>query len=128
MDVREPPFCAVGNDQQRCPGAAETLVAQPLVIACSLNAEGLENRVEEWRSFVASSVRAVECNDTSVRLALEPTEAALLRATSLGQREKACCAFFTVSIDLEADVRTLTLRVPEGAEEVLAAFVASLRS
>jgi hypothetical protein len=118
----------MGNDQERRPAAAETLGAQPLVIACSLNAEGLENRVEEWQSFMASSVRAVEWDDTSVRLELEPSDATLLRATSLGQREKACCAFFTVSIDLAADARTLTLRVPDGAEEVLAAFVASLRS
>jgi hypothetical protein len=97
-------------------------------IACSLDAEGFAERVEEWRSFVSTSVGTLERDDTSVRLTLEPTDATLLRATSLGHREKACCGFFTVSIDLEVDTRTLTLRMPDGAEEVLAAFVASIRS
>ena len=37
--------------------------------------------------------------------------------------EKQCCPFFDVSLALEADRRTLVLAVPDGAEEVLAAFV-----
>jgi len=97
-------------------------------IACSLDVEGFTGRIDEWRSFVATSVRTVLSDDTSLRFALHTSDAAVLAATSLGQREKACCAFFTVSIDLEAEERTLTLRVPAGAEEVLASFVASLRS
>ena len=96
------------------------------MIACSLDAEGLADRIEEWRSFVASSVRSIDHDSTAVRLSLDASEATLLAATSLGQREKACCAFFTVSIELEPDARTLMLRVPDGAEDVLAAFVTEL--
>jgi hypothetical protein len=96
-------------------------------IACSLDAESLTERVDEWRALVASSVRTLESDPTSVRLTLDGADGALLEAAALGQREKACCPFFDVSIDLGADVRTLSLRVPEGAEEVLATFVAMLR-
>jgi hypothetical protein len=42
---------------------------------------------------------------------------------ALAQREKECCPFFDVSLALDADKRTLVLAVPEGAEDVLAAFV-----
>jgi hypothetical protein len=55
------------------------------------------------------------------------TERALVAAASLAQREKQCCPFFDVHIDIEADGRTLVLSVPDGAEEALASFVAVLR-
>jgi hypothetical protein len=97
-------------------------------IACSLDAGARTERMEEWRALVTSSVRALTSDATTVRLVLDGSDAALLRATSLGQREKACCPFFDVSVDLAADTRTLSLRVPEGVEEVLATFVAGLRS
>jgi hypothetical protein len=97
-------------------------------IACSLDAGALTERVEEWRALVASSVRTFTSDATTVRLVLDESDAALLRAATLGQREKACCPFFEVSVDLAAETRTLSLRVPEGAEEVLATFVALLRS
>ena len=97
-------------------------------IACSLDAGELTERMEEWRALVASSVRTLESDATTVRLVLDGSDGALLRAAALGQREKACCPFFDVSIDLAADARTLTLGVPDGAEEVLATFVAMLRA
>ena len=58
-----------------------------------------------------------------MRLVLRGSDAALTAAVALAQREKQCCAFFDVSIVLEADRRTLVLAVPDGAEEVLASFV-----
>jgi hypothetical protein len=61
-----------------------------------------------------------------VRLELRDSDAALTAAVALAQREKECCAFFDVSLMLEADRRTLVLAVPDGAQEVLAAFVALL--
>jgi hypothetical protein len=97
-------------------------------IACSLDAGVRSERVEEWRALVASSVSTMSSDATTVRLVLDESDAALLEAASLGQREKACCPFFEVSLELTAETRTLSLRVPEGAEEVLAAFVAMLRS
>jgi hypothetical protein len=97
-------------------------------IACSLDAGARAERVEEWRALLASSVRTLSADATTVRLVLDASDTALLEAAALGQREKACCPFFDVSVDLAPETRTLSLRVPEGAEEVLATFVAMLRS
>ncbi|MFZ0251361.1 MAG: hypothetical protein WAL61_15560 [Acidimicrobiales bacterium] len=96
-------------------------------IACSLDAAALGERADEWRALVASSVSAVETGDTAVRLVLHDSDVALTAAVDLAQREKRCCAFFDVTLALEADRRTLVLAVPDGAQEVLAAFVHLLR-
>ena len=92
-------------------------------IACSLDAGALGERACEWRALVAASVSSVEADDTSVRLVLRDSEPDLTAAVALAQREKECCPFFEVSLALEADRRTLVLAVPQGAEEVLTAFV-----
>jgi anti-sigma-K factor RskA len=97
-------------------------------IACSLDGASFRERAGEWRALVASSVVSVQACDTAVRLELRESEAALTAAVDLAQREKRCCAFFDVSIVVEADRRTLVLAVPDGAEDVLAAFVALLGS
>jgi len=52
----------------------------------------------------------------------------LATAASLGTREKACCPFFDVAVELEADRRVLRLSVPDDAHEALAGFVGLLRS
>jgi hypothetical protein len=92
-------------------------------IACSLDAASFRERAREWRALVASSVVSVQSDDAAVRLELRDSDAALTAAVDLAQREKRCCAFFDVAIVLEGDRRTLVLAVPDGAEEVLAAFV-----
>ncbi len=75
---------------------------------------------------MTTAVVAVEAEPTAVHLVLAPSEAALLAAAELAQREKQCCPFFDVAIDIGAQQRTLSLRVPDGAEEVMATFVAVL--
>lgn len=96
-------------------------------IACSLDAGGLAERVEEWRALVTSSVLSVDAEPTVVHLELGPSDDALVAAVGLAQREKECCPFFDVALDIAADRRTLSFRVPDGAEAVLADFVALLR-
>jgi hypothetical protein len=92
-------------------------------IACSLDAGSLGERTDEWRALLASSVTSVETDHGALRLVLRDSDAALTAAVALAQREKECCPFFDVSLTLDADRRTLVLAVPEGAEDVLAAFV-----
>jgi hypothetical protein len=101
---------------------------EPVPVACSLDAGSLAERVDQWRALVADSVVALEADATSVRLVLEDSDAALAAAASLGQREKRCCPFFDVGIELGADARVLCLRVPPGAEEAMTHFVGLLRS
>jgi hypothetical protein len=100
--------------------------ARDAPLACDLDAGSLAARVGEWRRLVASAVVSVEPGPTSVRLALADSDDALVAAASLGQREKQCCAFFDVSVDIGPTGRALVLSVPEGAEEALATFVAML--
>jgi hypothetical protein len=95
-------------------------------IACNLDAGSWADRIEEWRALVATSVARVETEPRAVHLVLEPSEDALVAAASLAQREKQCCPFFDVAIDIEAQQRTLSFSVPEGAEEAMATFVAML--
>lgn len=96
---------------------------EPIPIACTLDTESLGARVEEWRAFVASSVAEIQAEETTVRLVLQNSDAALLAAASLGAREKSCCTFFDVEIEIRADERVLRLSVPAGAEEALVSFV-----
>jgi hypothetical protein len=97
-------------------------------IACSLRADALGERLDEWRVLVATHVSSVESSAASVRLVLDGSDAALLAAASLGAREKECCPFFDVTIELESARRSLRLAVPAGAEPVLGEFVSLLRS
>jgi hypothetical protein len=113
------------NDTAR---SAAVKCGEPVPIACTLDAGARGERVEEWRALVATSVVAVESDASSVRLLLRDSDDALLAAASLGAREKACCAFFDVTIEIEPASRVLRLSVPEGAEEALAFFAALLRS
>jgi hypothetical protein len=95
-------------------------------IACSLGTEALADRVEDWRALVATYVVTVDAGPTSVRLVLGQSGPALVRAVELAQREKQCCPFFDIALDIGARQRTLSLRVPEGAEEAMATLVAML--
>jgi hypothetical protein len=100
----------------------------PVPIACTLEAGSTAERADEWRALIASSVVAVEVGIHSVRLVLRDTDEALVSAASLGAREKECCAFFDVGIEIDPERRALCLSVPPGAEEALTTFVALLRS
>jgi hypothetical protein len=97
-------------------------------IACTLDAESVAVRTDEWSEFIASSVIAVDTDDTTIRLVLRDSDAALVAAASLGAREKACCAFFDVDIEIQPERRTLRLSVPAGAEEALFTFLELVRS
>jgi hypothetical protein len=95
-------------------------------IACSLDARSLVDRVDEWHALVATYVVAIASEATAVHLELDASATALVVAVELAQREKRCCPFFDVAVDIGAERRTLSLRVPEGAEEAMATFVAML--
>ncbi len=106
---------------------AEAEADERVPIACSLDDEGLAERRAEWHALVGSpAVVGMESGPTEVRLRLAGSDAALAAAASLGQRERKCCPFFDVAVELDGRHRTLRLAVPEGAEEVLAAFVAAI--
>jgi hypothetical protein len=109
----------------------EDRLQRDIPIACSLDAASFRERAEEWRALVrgpsvSSFSVSAQPGDTAVRLVLGGSDEALTTAVALAQREKQCCPFFDISVTLEADRRTLVLAVPDGAEDVLAGFVALL--
>jgi hypothetical protein len=105
-----------------------TAGAQGIPIACSLSASALSERLGEWRALVNSFVSSVDTGGGSLRFVLRDSDEALVAAASLGAREKACCPFFDVAIELEPDRRVLRLSVPSGAEPVLDELLLALRS
>jgi hypothetical protein len=96
-------------------------------IACTLTADGVVERVGEWREFLASMVQTIEATPTRAVLRLIDDDRALLAAVSLAEREKACCAFFEFSFAVAGSGTDLHMAVPAEAEEVLAGLLA-LRS
>jgi hypothetical protein len=119
----DPGFAPVPAQMSPTWGPEPAPTQAPTPIACSLDASALGSRAEEWRSLRAWSVTSVTVDGRAVRLVLRDSDADLTAAVALAQREKECCPFFDVSVTIEADVRTLVLAVPEGAEDMLAAFV-----
>jgi len=93
-------------------------------IACTLTADDQPGRLDEWRSFFATQVAAVELPAPDrARLRLADGSAAVLAAAALAQREKQCCGFFEFAIELGAQGRWLSVGVPAEAAPVLADLV-----
>jgi hypothetical protein len=96
-------------------------------IACTLTSESAVARVEEWRQFLARSTGAAEqAGALALRVQLNGSPEALEAAVDLARREKACCAFFEFSIEVEADASWLSVTVPPDAADALADFASLL--
>ena len=103
-----------------------TPTGEPPPIACSLDAGTLTERIDEWRELVASSVVDVVADATSVRLELRDYRGRAGRRGVTRSARDAVLRLLRVAIELGSDRRTLTLRVPDGAEQAMATFVALL--
>jgi hypothetical protein len=96
-------------------------------IACTLTADAAGDRVEEWRQFLAQCTGAVErMSPERLRMRLNDSPGTLEVAVDLARREKACCAFFDFSIEVEADALWLSARVPAEASNILDDFASLL--
>jgi hypothetical protein len=88
-------------------------------IACTLSPEGVVDRMEEWRTFLSTMVTKIERTTNQATLTLRPGSKALLMATDLAEREKACCPFFQFSIEMDGLEGRLLVGVPMEAEAIL---------
>lgn len=88
-------------------------------IACSLSVDDAASRVEEWQRFLADCVVEVERTGASGRLRLRDDDDAVLIATDLARREKACCAFFEFRLALLPEGVWLEVDGPPEAAPVL---------
>jgi hypothetical protein len=91
-------------------------------IACSLPAAAADDRIDEWRRFLAASVDAAErTSPQQLRMHLTSTTV-LAAAVDLAQREKSCCDFFEFEIAIESHALWLSVQVPAEATPVLDDF------
>jgi hypothetical protein len=98
-------------------------------IACTLSAGQVGDRIEEWRSFFATSVDAVDAaGKDSLRLQVKDDPAELVAAVDLARREVTCCAFFDFSIVIESTRSWLVIEVPPDGREILAGLADLLPS
>jgi hypothetical protein len=73
------------------------------------------------RTSVTSAARTAP-GRVELRLADGPIAAGLL--VDLARSEKACCGFFTFTVQIEADRATMVVEVPDDAVAVLEDFTA----
>ena len=93
-------------------------------IACSLSADAAEDRIEAWRAALRSSVTAaVRVTPARAELRLADGPDAAGRIVDLARREKACCEFFSFTIEIRSEGATLVVEVPEDAAGLLDDFV-----
>lgn len=84
-------------------------------IACSLSTGDARDRIDEWRALLQTHIVEVERTSSSARLRLRDDGEAILMATDLAQREKACCAFFEFRLLILASAVWLEVEIPEDA-------------
>jgi len=68
-------------------------------IACTLTAAQVDDRVGEWRELLARGTDERRLEGTVARFRLRPGDDILVTAVDLAQREKACCGFFSFSLE-----------------------------
>jgi MerR family copper efflux transcriptional regulator len=101
------------------------LMAKPLregdvPIACSLSADGMADRLEDWQG-VLGFVRARTQLEDGVRLKLEPG-APLPEIARLAAAEQDCCRFFAFALTVDRRGLALEVRTSDDALPVLHAL------
>jgi len=92
-------------------------------IACSLTPDDAGDRVEEWRRFLSERIVEIKRTDNSARFRLEESGDALLIASDLARREKACCPFFDFRLLLTPDAVWFEVDAPQEAAEVVSELI-----
>jgi hypothetical protein len=88
-------------------------------IACTLTADALLDRKAEWKAFLATMVKDVDIVSTHATLSLVERPEALVVATDLAERERACCPFFRFSLELDGEGTRLHIQGPAEAHKIL---------
>jgi hypothetical protein len=104
----------------------ENVSVTTVPIACTLTAEAVVDRRAEWERFLSTMVQSVDHEGGHAILTLLGGSEPLLTGADLAEREKACCAFFDFSIELDGSGARLHVGVPLQAEPVLAGLLALL--
>ncbi len=92
-------------------------------VACSLAGAEARAQVGEWHRLLAAPDVTVErLSPTALQLRWSDGVGPGHDVLRLARREKACCPFFTFTIEVGLSDMTLHIAVPEGAETALDAL------
>lgn len=92
-----------------------------LPVACTLGADDLAGRLDEWRAMSAAATGRARTADGGLRIAFGRSVdvAALARLVAA---EQECCAFYSFAIVVDRDGTALVVHAPDGAEQMLDAL------
>jgi hypothetical protein len=94
-------------------------------IACGLTSADATDRSNEWQRFLADHVGVIQRSETSARLRLNEGDSAVLAATDLARREKACCPFFVFRLVPLVDAVWLEIDAPAEAAAIVDQLIES---
>lgn len=114
MDREGPcdPSCAFLG-RVRPPHLVDLPMAADHAIACTLDGAERTQRIERWRSILAT-VRARTPLEYGVRLTFDPAPLRLGELAELAAAESGCCSFFEISLHV-TDPPTMDVRAPAEA-------------
>lgn len=94
-------------------------------MACTLEPGDVRSQLGEWQEALRQDVdRSERVSPNRLELSLLP-DADIGSVITLAQRETACCAFFSFTIEIQADRLVLAVEVPNDAVEILDQLVTS---
>jgi hypothetical protein len=92
-------------------------------LACTLGPAAVGPRIEQWRNVLSRAVtHADRVPPDRLACELHADLADLRNLALLAQAEKACCGFFTFSFEVDVDVVTMVVSVPDEATPLLDQF------
>lgn len=89
-------------------------------IACTLTADAMFGRVDDWQAFLAHVVRRSGLPGVGLRLELAP-DAPLHELARLMVAEQRCCTFFAFRLTVDDRGSALEVRAPADAQELVTA-------
>jgi L-amino acid N-acyltransferase YncA len=92
-------------------------------IACTLEDQQAETRLNDWRQTLTPLVIRVERPEPGqLRLIVRDDPAGIATLVGLAQAEMACCPFFNFTLDIDSETVALVVEVPTDTQAVLDDF------
>ena len=91
------------------------------VIACSLDAGSVPDRISDWQALVAQAVRR-EPITGGMALQFAASPELVAEVARLAAAEQDCCTFFTFTLQMTTDQVRLEVQAPDDAVDVVAAM------
>ena len=96
-------------------------VVEEPVVACSLEAGAVPDRISDWQALVARATGR-EPTASGITLVFPASQELVAEAARLAVAEQACCTFFTFVLRMTAGQVRLEVYAPEAAADVVAAM------